>query len=84
MSLVMVLKAARARHARALGHTGHSAMHKEIRGAMFYYAIAFFSIALAAALYAVSGLTADTGLIGGFLFTVFLIIGIICLLLTRK
>jgi uncharacterized membrane protein YtjA (UPF0391 family) len=84
MPLVVVPKATRARHARALWRTGNTAMHKKIRGAMFYYAIAFFSIAIAAALYGVSGVTEGTALIGGFLATVFLIIALICVLLTQK
>jgi uncharacterized membrane protein YtjA (UPF0391 family) len=51
---------------------------------MFYYAVAFFSIAIAAALFAISGVTSDAGDVGGFLFTVFLMIAIVCLVLIRK
>ena len=59
-------------------------MPTEIRGEMLYYAIAFFSIAITAALYGLSGVTSHARLVGGFLFTVFLMIAIVCLVLSRK
>lgn len=48
---------------------------------MLYYAIAFFTTAIAAGLYAVSGATEGAPVIGAFLFSVFLIVGASCLLL---
>ena len=51
---------------------------------MGYYAIAFLAVAIAAGLFGLSGVAAGAALIGGFLFTVFLLLAIICLLVRRK
>ncbi|HTE16586.1 MAG TPA: DUF1328 domain-containing protein [Burkholderiales bacterium] len=50
---------------------------------MFYYAIAFFSIAMASGLYGFSGVTEGAALIGTVLGSVFLIMSVACLLIER-
>ena len=56
----------------------------EFAAPMAYYAIAFLAVAIAAGLYGLSGLAAGAVLMGGFLFTVFLLLAIVCLLVRRK
>jgi len=51
---------------------------------MFYYTVAFFSIAIAAGLYGISGLTEGAAFTGTLLGSVFLILAVICLLIYRK
>jgi uncharacterized membrane protein YtjA (UPF0391 family) len=50
---------------------------------MRYYAVAFVCIAIAAALYGQSEVTTGAAFIGRFLFSVFLILALICSLLVR-